>query len=119
MVGSLPPAAKASGSPAALLAVLAIRPWSAYELAGYMRNSTLRAIWPRAESRIYAEVKRLEKLELRLMDKLRLTQATQLEAYGHLTNSLEFDPAGGVPTAELALMMPVSRRPGTAGSRLW
>jgi PadR family transcriptional regulator AphA len=44
----------------AILALLSIRPWSAYELTGYMRGSTLRAIWPRAESRIYAEVKRLE-----------------------------------------------------------
>jgi DNA-binding PadR family transcriptional regulator len=44
----------------ALLALLSIRPWSAYDLTGYMRGSTLRAVWPRAESRIYAEVKRLE-----------------------------------------------------------
>jgi DNA-binding PadR family transcriptional regulator len=44
----------------AILALLSIRSWSAYDLTGYMRGSTLRAVWPRAESRIYAEVKRLE-----------------------------------------------------------
>ena len=48
----------------ALLALLSIRSWSAYELTRYMRESTLRAVWPRAESHIYSEVKRLEKSEL-------------------------------------------------------
>jgi DNA-binding PadR family transcriptional regulator len=44
----------------AMLSLLSIRQWSAYELTRYMTRSTLRAIWPRAESRIYAEVRRLE-----------------------------------------------------------
>jgi PadR family transcriptional regulator AphA len=44
----------------AMLSLLSIHPWSAYELTRYMTRSTLRAIWPRAESRIYAEVRRLE-----------------------------------------------------------
>ena len=44
----------------AMLSLLSIRPWSAYDLTRYMTRSTLRAIWPRAESRIYAEVRRLE-----------------------------------------------------------
>jgi len=48
----------------ALLALLSIRSWSAYELTRYMRESTLRAIWPRAESHIYSEVKRLQKVQL-------------------------------------------------------
>ena len=48
----------------ALLALLSIRSWSAYELTRYMRESTLRAIWPRAESHIYSEVKRLKKAQL-------------------------------------------------------
>ena len=43
----------------ALLALLSLRPWSAYELTGFMRTSNLRAIWPRAESRLYAEPKNL------------------------------------------------------------
>ncbi len=43
----------------AILGVLAIRPWSAYELTGYMRSSAVRRVWPRTESRLYAEPKNL------------------------------------------------------------
>lgn len=43
----------------AILALLSLKPWSAYELTGFMRTSNLRAIWPRAESRLYAEPKNL------------------------------------------------------------
>jgi DNA-binding PadR family transcriptional regulator len=42
----------------AILGQLALRPWSTYELAREMRRN-VRYFWPRAESRIYAEVKRL------------------------------------------------------------
>jgi PadR family transcriptional regulator, regulatory protein AphA len=42
----------------AILGLLAIRPWSTYELAKQMRRS-LHHIWPRAESNLYAEPKRL------------------------------------------------------------
>jgi PadR family transcriptional regulator AphA len=42
----------------AILCLLAIRPWSTYELAKQMRRS-LHHIWPRAESNVYAEPKRL------------------------------------------------------------
>jgi DNA-binding PadR family transcriptional regulator len=42
----------------AILGLLAIRPWSTYELAKQMRRS-LHHIWPRAESNVYAEPKRL------------------------------------------------------------
>lgn len=42
----------------AILCLLAIRPWSTYELAKQMRR-TLHHIWPRAESNVYAEPKRL------------------------------------------------------------
>ena len=38
-----------------ILALLAIRPLPTYELAQRMKLSFLRAIWPRAESQIYAE----------------------------------------------------------------
>lgn len=44
---------------AAILGQLALREWSAYELTRSMRR-TLRYFWPRAESVIYAEAKRLE-----------------------------------------------------------
>jgi PadR family transcriptional regulator, regulatory protein AphA len=42
----------------AILGLLAIRPWSTYELAGQMRRN-LHYFWPRAESNVYAEPKRL------------------------------------------------------------
>jgi PadR family transcriptional regulator AphA len=47
----------------AILGFLAIRPWSTYALAKQMRR-TLHHIWPRAESNIYAEPKRLADLGL-------------------------------------------------------
>jgi DNA-binding PadR family transcriptional regulator len=43
----------------AILGQLALRDWSSYDLARSMRR-TLRWFWPRAESAIYAEAKRLE-----------------------------------------------------------
>lgn len=43
----------------ALLALLARRPWTAYDITQYMKLSPLRRVWPKAESRIYAEPKRL------------------------------------------------------------
>jgi DNA-binding PadR family transcriptional regulator len=42
----------------AILGLLAIRPWSTYELAGQMRRN-VHHFWPRAESNLYAEPKRL------------------------------------------------------------
>jgi len=42
----------------AVLGLLAVRPWSTYELAKQMARN-LRFFWPRAESNIYAEPKRL------------------------------------------------------------
>jgi DNA-binding PadR family transcriptional regulator len=42
----------------AILGLLAIRPWSTYELAQQMRRN-LHYFWPRAESNLYAEPKRL------------------------------------------------------------
>ncbi|HEY8514400.1 MAG TPA: helix-turn-helix transcriptional regulator [Candidatus Binatia bacterium] len=42
----------------AILGLLAVRPWSTYELAKQIRRS-LSHLWPRAESNLYAEAKRL------------------------------------------------------------
>jgi PadR family transcriptional regulator AphA len=42
----------------AILGLLAIQPWSTYELARQMRRN-LHYVWPRAESNLYAEPKRL------------------------------------------------------------
>lgn len=46
----------------ALLGLLNQHPWSAYELTQFMRVSYLRAVWPRAESRLYEGPKKLVKL---------------------------------------------------------
>ena len=43
----------------AILGVLAMRSWSAYDLTAYMRTSAVRRCWPRTESRLYAEPKNL------------------------------------------------------------
>ena len=43
----------------ALLGLLTIQPWSAYELTKYMRRSALSGLWPRAEASIYREPKNL------------------------------------------------------------
>lgn len=42
----------------AILGLLAIKPWSTYELAKQMQRD-LRFMWPRAESNLYAEPKKL------------------------------------------------------------
>lgn len=47
----------------AVLAQVAVRPWSTYELA-QQRVRYFRYVWPRAESAIYREVKRLSALRL-------------------------------------------------------
>jgi DNA-binding PadR family transcriptional regulator len=47
----------------AVLAQLAVHPWSTYELA-QQRVRYFRYVWPRAESAIYREVKRLDAMEL-------------------------------------------------------
>src|SRR5919201_353760 len=47
----------------AVLAQLAVRPWSTYELAR-QRGRYFRYVWPRAESAIYREVKRLDAMGL-------------------------------------------------------
>jgi PadR family transcriptional regulator, regulatory protein AphA len=47
----------------ALLGQLALRPWSVYDMTQNVLR-TLRFFWPRAESVLYAEVKRLERMGL-------------------------------------------------------
>jgi PadR family transcriptional regulator AphA len=42
----------------ALLGLLAVQPWTAYELVGQARRS-LHHCWPRSEAHLYAELKRL------------------------------------------------------------
>jgi PadR family transcriptional regulator AphA len=52
----------------AILGQLALRPWTTYELAAEMRRN-VHYFWPRAESLIYAEVKRLAVEGLATADK--------------------------------------------------
>jgi PadR family transcriptional regulator AphA len=47
----------------AILGQLALRSWSAYEMTAEMKRN-FHYFWPRAESGIYSEIKRLEKLGL-------------------------------------------------------
>ncbi|HUG32951.1 MAG TPA: PadR family transcriptional regulator, partial [Acidimicrobiia bacterium] len=47
----------------AVLAQVAVHPWSTYELA-QQRVRYFRFVWPRAESAIYREVKRLSSMRL-------------------------------------------------------
>jgi PadR family transcriptional regulator AphA len=60
-MGEPPPALTTTSY--AVLAQLALRPWSTYELA-QQRVRYFRYVWPRAESAIYREVKRLAAMEL-------------------------------------------------------
>jgi DNA-binding PadR family transcriptional regulator len=48
----------------ALLGLLNLRPFSAYELTKYMKRSALGDLWPRTEASIYNEPKTLEELGL-------------------------------------------------------
>lgn len=45
----------------AILSLIALKPWSAYDLAKYMMRSNLRILWPQAESQLYEIPKRLAK----------------------------------------------------------
>lgn len=47
----------------AILGLLSVRPWSTYELAQQMDRS-LGRIWPRAQSKLYEEPKKLVRLGL-------------------------------------------------------
>ncbi|HEX9350397.1 MAG TPA: PadR family transcriptional regulator [Gaiellaceae bacterium] len=60
----------------AILGLLAIRPWSTYELTKQMRRS-LHHIWPRAESNVYAEPKRLVEAGLATTEVQRVGKRTR------------------------------------------
>ncbi len=57
-MGSIVSRAKLTTTSYALLGLLAVKPWSSYELAQQMQRS-LRRFWPRAESKLYEEPKKL------------------------------------------------------------
>jgi DNA-binding PadR family transcriptional regulator len=78
----------------AKLGQLALRDWSSYELTRSMRR-TLRWFWPRAESAIYAEARRLEAAGL-------TTSRTEPAADGSSRNRTVYSitPAGRTTLAE-------------------
>ena len=51
--------AKLTSTTYALLGLLSNKPWTAYELTKYMQTSAIRVVWPRAESGIFREPKKL------------------------------------------------------------
>lgn len=55
----MPAGQRLSTTSYAILGLLAVRPWTSYELAQQMQRS-LRRFWPRAESKIYEEPKKLD-----------------------------------------------------------
>ncbi len=52
-------AAKLTPTSYALLGLLRLQPWSAYQLTTYMQSTALNFIWPRANAGIYNEPKKL------------------------------------------------------------
>jgi PadR family transcriptional regulator, regulatory protein AphA len=83
----------------AILGLLDIQPWSAYELTQQAQRS-LRYAWPKSESHLYAEPKRLVRLGLARMTEapagpVRTRQVYRITASGRraLRSWLESDPA--------------------------
>jgi len=68
-----------------LLGLLARRPWAAYELTRYMQLSALRRIWPRAESRLYEEPKKL--MALGLVQAEQVYQGARKRTVYHITEA--------------------------------
>lgn len=85
----------------AVLGLLAMQPWTVYALAREMRRN-VRFFYPRAESRLYEEPKRLEALGLAVSEKTRTGRRT--------TTTYAISPAG---RAELKrwLAEPVAKGP--------
>ena len=51
-------ASKSTATSFALLGLLALQPWTAYELVA-QANRSLHFYWPRSEAHLYAELKRI------------------------------------------------------------
>lgn len=85
----------------AILGQLALRPWSAYELTKEMQRN-LHYFWPRAESRIYDEIKRLHSAGLATSKpsftgrRRRMTYEITDTGRHALATWLEDDPLSGV-----------------------
>jgi PadR family transcriptional regulator, regulatory protein AphA len=94
----------------AILGLLAIKPWTTYELAKQMDRS-LKSYWPRAASRIYEEPKRLVALGLAKATPDKVGQRPRtvysITAKGRRTLSSWLDEPGSGPTLELEALLKV------------
>jgi DNA-binding PadR family transcriptional regulator len=94
----------------AILGLLAIRPWTTYELAQQMDRS-LKHYWPRAASRIYEEPKRLTAVGLAEATPGRVGKRPRtvysITAEGRRTLSEWLAQPGGGPVVEFEAMLKV------------
>lgn len=94
----------------AILGLLAIKPWTTYELAQQMDRS-LKNFWPRAQSRIYEEPKRLvaEGLAKAASDTVGRRPRTtySITAKGRRTLERWLTEPGGGPTLEFEALLKV------------
>jgi DNA-binding PadR family transcriptional regulator len=94
----------------AILGLLAIQPWATYELAQLMRRS-LHFVWPRAESNLYAEPKRLVEAGLATAevvwngDRKRTVYSITAEGHAALRSWLAEEPAPLRLESEAALRL--------------
>jgi len=94
----------------AILGLLAIQPWSTYELAQLMKRS-MHFFWPRAESNLYAEPKRLVEAELATAevtwngDRKRTVYSITLKGSEALRHWLSEEPAPQRVESEPALRL--------------
>jgi len=95
----------------AILGLLNIRPWSAYELTQQAQRS-LRYVWPKSESHLYAEPKRLVRLGFARVHEIpagpvRTRQVYRISAAGRrvLKRWLESEPAPPQLEFEAALRL--------------
>jgi DNA-binding PadR family transcriptional regulator len=94
----------------AVLGLLGIQPWSTYELAQQMERS-LKHFWPRAQSRIYEEPKRLVRLRLAKASTEHVGRRPRtmytITAKGRRTLEAWLAQPGGGPTLELEALLKV------------
>jgi PadR family transcriptional regulator, regulatory protein AphA len=95
----------------ALLGLLAIRPWSAYELTGQMRRS-LHYVWPKSESLLYTEPRKLVDAGLaRVREEhngARTRTVYRITAAGRRALAAWLDTQPAPPTFEIETMLRVT-----------
>lgn len=95
----------------AILSLLAVRPWSAYELAQQMDRSVGR-MWPRAESVVYEEPKRLASQGYATAKKeytgRRASTVYTITAKGRRALARWLEEPGAAPTVEFEALLKVA-----------